>query len=79
MVSTVTVSTISTIAAASLGVGAAIFLTLLLIGLLTSKELLGATPGNKRKLLARSLSISIIPLIIGFAVIVGIKVAEILA
>ena len=79
MVSTVTVSTISTIATASLGVGVAIFVTLLLIGFVTGKELLGASSGSKQKMLARSLIISIIPLIIGFTVIVGIKVVEILA
>lgn len=79
MVSTVTVSTITTIAAASLGVGIGIFATLLLIGLLTAKELLGASSGDRQKLISRSLLISIIPLLIGFAVIVGVKVAEILA
>jgi len=79
MVSTVTVSTITTIAATSLSVGIGIFFTLLLIGFLTGKELLGASSGNRRKLLARSLSIGIVPLLIGFAVIVGLKVAEILA
>lgn len=78
MVSTVTVTTISTIAAVSAGAGVGIFATLLLIGLLTSKEVLGASSGNRRKLLARSLSIGAVPLLIGFAVIVGFKVAEIL-
>ena len=79
MVSTVTISTISVIAASSIGMGVSVFLTLLLIGFLTGKELFGATSGNKRKLLARSLTVSIVPLIMGFTVIVGIKVAEILA
>jgi len=79
MVSTVTVSTISTIAALSVGAGVGIFATLLLIGLLTSKEVLGASSGDRRKLLARSLSVGVVPLLIGFAVIVGFKVAEILA
>ena len=89
MVSTVTVSTITTIAATSLSVGIGIFATLLLIGFLTGKEVLGAGSGerrklgagsgDRRKLLARSLSIGVVPLLIGFAVIVGFKVAEILA
>jgi hypothetical protein len=79
MVSTVTVSTITTIAALSVGVGVGIFLTLLLIGFLTAKELLGTSSGNRQKLLARSLIISIIPLLMGFAVIVGLKIAEILS
>ena len=79
MISTVTVSTITTIAASGLAAGIGIFVTLLLIGLLTSKELLGTSSGNRQKLVARSLNISIIPLLIGFLVIVGLKVAEILA
>ena len=78
MVSTITVSTITTIAAASLSVGIGIFATLLLIGFLTGRELLGASSGNRQKLLARSLSIGIVPLLIGFVVIVCLKVAEIL-
>lgn len=73
------VSTVTTIAAASFGTGIAIFAVLMLIGFLAGKELLGTSSGNKQKLIARSLNISIIPLLIGFVVIVGIKVAEILA
>ena len=79
MVSTVTVSTITSIAGISLAAGIGIFLTVLLIGFLTGKELLGASSGSKQKLLARSLIVGIVPLVIGFAVIVGLKVAEILA
>ncbi len=79
MVSTVTVSTITTIAASSMGIGIGVFITLLLIGFLTAKELLGTSSGKRQKLLSRSLLISIIPLVIGFAVIVGLKVANILA
>jgi len=79
MVSTVTVSTITTIAVSSVAVGIGIFATLLLIGFLTTKEVLGASSGNTQKLLARSLVISIVPLAIGFAAIVALKVAEILA
>lgn len=79
MVAAVTVSTVTTVAAASLGTGIAVFAVLMLIGFLTGKELLGASSGDKQKLIARSLNISIIPLLIGFVVIVGLKVAEILA
>jgi hypothetical protein len=79
MIAAVTVSTVTTIAAASFGTGIAIFAVLMLIGFLAGKELLGNSSGNKQKLIARSLNISIIPLLIGFVVIVGLKVAEILA
>ena len=75
----VAVSTVTTVAAASVGTGVAIFVSLLLIGFLTSKELLGTSSSNRQKLVARSLNISIIPLLIGFVVIAGLKVAEFLA
>jgi hypothetical protein len=79
MVSTVTVSTVTIVAASSLAVGAALFATIFLIGFLATKELAGASGSSRWKLIGKSLSIGIIPLLIGFCVIVGLKVAEILA
>ena len=87
MVSTVTVSTITTvtsitsitsIAALGIGAGISIFAVLMLIGLLTTKELVGASDGSRAKLVSRCLNISIIPLIVSFIVIVALKVFEIL-
>jgi len=87
MISTVTVSTITTVTSitsissiAMLGVGASIsvFTVLLLIGMLTTKELVGAADGGRAKLISRCLNISIIPLVVSFAVIVALKVLEIL-
>jgi hypothetical protein len=79
MVTTVTISTITVIAATSIVVGIGIFVSMLLIGFLSTRELLQADGGVRQKLLARSLLIGIIPLLIGFIVIVALKVAEILA
>ena len=79
MVATVTVSTITALAAVSLTSGIVVFITMLLISSLIGKELLRASTGSRQKLLSRSLYISIIPLIICFAAIVGLKVADILA
>lgn len=79
MVSTVTVSTVVMISAAGFVVSAGIVAMLFLIGLLSSKELLGAASGDKRKLVGRYLNIGIIPLVISFCIIVALKVAEILA
>ena len=84
MVSTVTVSTITSITSitsiAAVGIGASItiFAVLLLIGLLTTKELVGASDGSRQRLISRCLNISIIPLVVCFAVIVALKVFEIL-
>jgi hypothetical protein len=79
MVTTVTISTITIIAASSIVIGIGIFATLLLVGFLSTREVLNAGGGVKQKLLARSLLIGIIPLLIGFMVIVALKIAEILA
>ena len=79
MVATVTVSTITIVAASSLAAGAAVVATLFLIGFLTGKELLGATADSRRRSLGKYLTIGIIPLLIGFAIVVGLKAAEILA
>jgi len=84
MISTVTVSTITTVtsvtseAALGIGAGISIFATILLIGLLTTKELAGASEGNRSKVISRCLNISIIPLVLSFAVIVALKVMAIL-
>lgn len=84
MISTVTVSTITTvtsitsIAAMGLGASISVFAVLLLIGMLTTKELAGASDGSRAKLISRCLNISIIPLVVSFVVIVGLKVWEIL-
>jgi hypothetical protein len=79
MVTTVTVSTITIIAASSIVVGIGVFASLLLIGFLSARELLHANGGARQKLMAKSLLVGIIPLLIGFIVIVALKVAEILA
>ncbi len=79
MVSTVTVSTITVVATSSIALAAAIFVTLFLIGMLAGKELLGTSPDNRSRFVGRCLTIGIIPLLLGFVIIVAMKVAEILA
>jgi len=79
MVSTVTVSTVTVVATSSIAVAAAIFVTLFLIGMLAGKELLGVSANNRSKFVGKCLTIGIIPLLIGFVIIVGLKVAELLA
>ena len=78
MITTVTVSTITIIAASSVVLAIGIFASILLIGFLGGREILQVSTGEKHKLLARSLIVGIIPLLIGFIVIVALKVAEIL-
>ena len=79
MITIVTVSTITIVAVSSVVLAIGIFVSILLIGFLGGREILQVSSGEKHKLLARSLIIGIIPLLIGFIVIVALKVAEILA
>ena len=79
MVTIATISTITIVAASSVVLAIGMVASVLLIGLLGGREILHSSTVGKRKLLARSLVIGIIPLLIGFIVIVALKVAEILA
>jgi hypothetical protein len=78
MASSITVTTATVILGAGYTTSIGILCVILLIGFLTSKELLNASGGERQKLLARSLNIGIIPLLISFLVIVCLKVVEIL-
>ncbi|HJX03961.1 MAG TPA: hypothetical protein VJ488_05320 [Dehalococcoidia bacterium] len=78
MVSTVTVTTVTTIAAMGLIATLSIFGVILLIALLTSRELLMASSGERKKFIGRTLNVSIIPLLLSFTVIVALKVIQVL-
>ena len=80
MISTVTVSTVSTIMSLIgleeiLGLVAVIAL----IAFLCVKELAGVSNGGTHRFLARSLDISIVPLIIAFGMIVAMEIVAVLA
>jgi hypothetical protein len=82
MVSTVTSSTISTITTTTggtLAAAVAVVAVVALIGLLMTKELASATQSGKAGLIARFCDVGIFPLVVAFAVTVGIKVVQILA
>ena len=55
-----------------------LFSVLLLIGCLTTKELLDASDNERCKSFSRCLDITIAPLLMSFVVIVALKVVEIL-
>lgn len=50
-----------------------------LIVFLTAKELAGASLSPSHQLIARFLNVGILPLIMAFAVVIAVKIAEILA
>jgi len=82
LISTVTVTTITTITTiAALGLTATISIAAVvtLILFLSTKELASSVGSSTSTRLSRYLSVGIIPLLIAFAVVVGVKIAEVLA
>ena len=82
MITTVTTSTITTVTTiATLGLTAAISIAavVLLMLFLTTKELAGASSRGFSLRIAKFVSVGILPLVMAFAVIVVIKIVEVLA
>ena len=73
MVTTVTAATMT-----GLGPLLGLIAVICLIALLITKELVSASEGPKRSFLTRFLNVGIVPLCIVFAVIVVMKVVEII-
>ena len=80
MITTVTtVTTVTTIAALGLTGVISIAAVVLLMLFLTTRELAGATHRGSSLRIARFVSVGILPLVMAFAVIVAIKIFEVLA
>ncbi|HEY76483.1 MAG TPA: hypothetical protein G4O00_09925 [Thermoflexia bacterium] len=76
MVSTVTTTTVSTVTTVALAGSLALVSILTLLALLIQKELTTASEGRLARALGRVLNIGIVPLLMGFALIVAVRVAE---
>ena len=79
MISTVIVTTVTTVAASGLSIGLGIAAVSVLIAFLVTKELAGATHSTSLQLTSRFLSVGVIPMVMAFAVIVALKIVEVLA
>ena len=75
MVSTITTSTITTVAIAG---SLAIIGILILLALLIQKEIVTSASGNRYSKLGQALNIGIIPLLIAFVLLVIVKVSDVL-
>ncbi len=75
MISTVTTTTVTTVYSVA---GISLIATLTLLALLVQKELASTGEKSWLKALNRSLNIAIVPLLLGFAFIVAMKIFEIL-
>jgi hypothetical protein len=78
-VSTTTVTTVTAIAAMGLTAAISIATAGILVFFLTTKELAAAKGSGFSSRLGRYLSISIVPLLMAFAVIMVMKITEVLA
>jgi len=76
MVSTVTTSTVTTVTTVAIAGSLAVIGICTLLTLLVQKELTTATDNRFARALSRALNIGIIPLLLSFALIVAVKVAE---
>jgi hypothetical protein len=80
VISTVTTSTVTTISTmVDIGVIVGTVAVGTLVALVCARELAGAAGGRRPGLLARSLNVSIVPLLMVFIAIVVVKVLAILA
>ena len=77
-VTTSTITTVTTIAAMGLAATVSLAAVITLIAFLTAKELAGASLSPSSQLTARFLSVGILPMVMAFAVIVGVRIVEIL-
>jgi hypothetical protein len=79
MVSTIAVTTVNSLATIDLSTWLSIFCTIFLTCLLILKELLNSTEGARKRYIARSLDIAIVPLLLSFTIIMALEVVEILS
>jgi hypothetical protein len=78
MISTVTTTTVTTVTAVTLAASLTLLAVLALLVFLIQKEILSAATGNYARALSRVLNIAIVPLLLSFAFIAVVKVAEVL-
>jgi len=76
MISTVTTATISTVTTVVLAGSLGLIAIVTLLALLVQKEITSADDTQPSRALSRVLNVAIVPLLIGFAMIVVVKVME---
>ena len=76
MISTVTTTTVTTVAAFTTGGALVIVGILLLLTMLVQKELSSTAKGGFALALNRVLTVGIVPLVVAFVFVVGVKIFE---
>jgi len=78
MISTVTTTTVTTVTTVTLAASLALLVVVALLLFLIQKEILSAATSPRAQALSRVLNIAILPLLLSFAFIAVVKVAEVL-
>ncbi|MBN1933719.1 MAG: hypothetical protein JW934_03590 [Anaerolineae bacterium] len=78
MISTVTTTTVSTVTTIALAGSFSLIAILTLLAFLIQKELVTTQSSRRALMLGRVLNIGIVPLLMGFALIVAVQVAQVL-
>jgi hypothetical protein len=80
MISTVTTTTVTTVTTATVAVvaGLSALAVVLLLGILISKEVVSASDHPRLASLSKVLNVAIVPLLLGFLLIAGVKIFEVL-
>jgi len=79
MISTVTTTTVTTIVTLTSGASLGVLATMLLVSLLSTKEVIQVDTRPKLKALGGRLNVCILPLMLVFILLVAIKTLEVLA
>ncbi|MFQ5880015.1 MAG: hypothetical protein ACE5IZ_07590 [Dehalococcoidia bacterium] len=79
MSSTVTTTTVTTVAALGGALALGLVAVLALMAFLAVREVAGSGRSPRFKAFARAMNIGVVPLFLAFAVIIGVKVADALA
>jgi len=77
MISTVTTSTVAS-ATIAMGAGLSLLAILTLLSVLIPKEIVSVSDNPRMQALSRALNIALIPLMMGFVFIAAVKVLEVL-
>ena len=77
MISTVTTTTVSTVTTVAIAGSLALVSVLTLLALLIQKEAIMSSHSRVGRALGKALNIGIIPLLLGFALIAAVKIAEV--
>jgi hypothetical protein len=76
MISTVTTTTVSVVSTVTLAGSLGLVSVVILLSLLIQKELISSASDARARTLGRALNIALVPLLVGFGLLVALRVAQ---